>query len=328
MKPFRLAFIGCGGVANGHVGRIEKIAEAEIVALCDTSAESIKRMKERHPSVADLPVYEDWRKMLDEVKVDAVEIHTPHTLHFEQIMESLARGLHVLTEKPMVCSTEHALAIVKKLEETGLKLQVSYQRHFEPTYRYIHDFIAAGKLGDVIFVSALQGQEWKRATKGAWRQVPELSGGGQLNDSGSHMMDILLWATGLRAESVMAIVDNCGTQVDINTSLAVKFTNGAQASIAVVGDAIHFYEDFTVWGTKGTVFYRNGKLSLSGEDGKLYEPKELPAASDPDRNFIDALLGKAELEVPVECGLRVIELTEAAWRSGKSGCAEKVVRAD
>ena len=326
MNPIRLAFIGCGGVANGHVGRIEQIPEAEIVALCDTSPDSIKRMKERHPSVAKLPVYEDWREMLDAVEVDAVEIHTPHTLHYEQIMESLDRGLHVLTEKPMVCMTERAKNVAAKVKETGLKLQVSYQRHFEPQYRFIRDYIAAGKLGDVHFVSALQGQEWKKAVKGTWRQDPKLSGGGQLNDSGSHLIDILLWTTGLAAESVQAIVDNRGTLVDINSSLAVRFTNGAQASIAVVGDAIHWWEDFTVWGDKGVIYFRNGELSCADENGKITEPKKLPKPSNPDRNFIDAILGKDELDVPVECGMRVIELTEAAWRSGESGCAERVAR--
>lgn len=326
MGKVRIAFIGCGGISHGHASRISTMPDAEIVGLCDTNTRTLKDYPKRHPRLAGVPTFADWRKMLDKVKADAVEIHTPHTLHYEQIMESLARGLHVLSEKPMVCTTKHAADVVRKVKATGLKFQISYQRHFERGFRFAKELIASGKFGSVQFVSALQGQGWLQGTRGSWRQDPKLSGGGQLNDSGSHLVDIILWVTGLVPSEVTAFIDTFDAPVDINSAINVRFKNGAQANISVVGNSLKWWEDLTIWGEKGMLIFRNGQLTHCDADGELHLPQRMPGSTDPDRNFVDAILGKAELEVPVECGLRVIQLTEAAWESAAKGRPVKVKR--
>lgn len=320
----RIGMIGCGGIAIGHVRRLLEIPEAEIVALNDPSQDSIARMKEQCPAVKDLPVFEDYREMLDSVELDAVEIATPHTLHFEQAMDSLDHGLHILLEKPMVCRVDHAHKLIDHAKEKDRIIVLSYQRHYQPQFRYIKKTIDEGKLGKITFLSALQCQNWKKGTAGKWRQVPELSGGGQLNDSGSHLIDIILWTTGLAADEVYGYIDNCGTPVDINSALTLKFKNGAQGTVSVVGDAPCWYEDFTIWGESGVLFYRNGQLSQCGPDGKVAPVEDLPEGGNPDKNLIDAILGRDVVWAPPVCGLRVIELTEAAWRSAAEGRPMKV----
>jgi len=320
-QKIRIGMIGCGGIAHGHVKRTLAIPEAEIVALNDTSPESIERMKTSIPEVAGLPVYDDYRKMLDGVELDAVQIATPHTLHFQQAMNSIDKGLHILLEKPMVCRVSHAKELMAHAEANKRIIVLSYQRHYQPEFRYIRKVIQSGEIGDVTYVSALQCQQWKKGTAGKWRQVPELSGGGQLNDSGSHLIDIILWTTGLSVEQVFGYLDNCGTPVDINSALTLKFTNGAQGTVSVVGDSPCWYEDFTIWGEKGVLFYRNGKLTCCNPDGQICDPAELPEGSNPDQNLIDAILGRDKVWAPPECGLRVIELTEAAWKSAELGQA-------
>jgi predicted dehydrogenase len=321
MKQIRIGFIGCGGIANAHAERLRSIPEAEIVALCDPLDESMERFVKLNPEAAKVPRFEDdWLKMLDTVEMDAVGIFTPHTLHFEQTMAALDRGLHVLAEKPMVCTSDRARQIIKKLDETGLKLQISYQRHFDPVFQVAREMIANGDIGDLQFVHCHQGQEWLKSQSGTWRQILELSGGGQLNDSGSHLIDIILWVTGLEAESVHAFVDNCGTPVDINSAVNIRFKSGAQGSISVVGSCPVWTEEHTFFGEKGVLNINDGALYLSvpGKDKKVVDLPDSPG-EDPDRNFVDAILGEAELVVPATCGLRVIELTESAWESGKTG---------
>ena len=324
MDPIRIAFIGCGGVSNGHARRILEFPDAEIVALCDNDPKRIEDYRAAYRSLADVPAFADWREMLDSVELDAVEIHTPHTLHHEQMMECLGRGLHVLCEKPMACTTEHALDVARKVEETGLKLQVSYQRHFDPVFRHARNLIAEGVIGELHFLSAWQTQNWKEAVKGTWRQIPELSGGGQLNDSGSHLVDIILWVSDLVADQVTAFIDNRGTPVDINSAVSVQFTNGARGTISIIGGGIGFDEEIIFYGTKGRLVVQNGQLIHVDENGDMHMPRNMPRSTDPDRNFVDAILGKDELQVPVECGLRVIQLTEAAWKSSDEGAPHKV----
>ncbi|MGQ9628942.1 MAG: Gfo/Idh/MocA family protein [bacterium] len=328
-KRVRVGMIGCGGIALHHAARLKAVPEAKIAALADIDKGAIDKMRERFPETRNIPAFQDYRKMLDEVKLDAVEISTPHTLHFQQAMDALERDLHVLLEKPMVCKVEHAVQLIERTKEKKDKIVlVSYQRHYQPPFRYMRDFIGSGHLGNVTFVSALQCQQWLKGTRGTWRQNPELSGGGQLNDSGSHLLDIILWTTGLAVESVSAFIDNLGSPVDINSAINLRFIGGAQGNISIVGDAPCWHEDLTIWGTEGAFFYRNGKLFYCGEDGKMEEPNEMPPASDPDRNFIDAILGRDTVQSPPICGLRVIELTEGAWRSAATGQVVTISRSN
>jgi predicted dehydrogenase len=329
MSKIRMGFIGCGGNANLHIGRIASMPEVEIVGLCDVNEESIARTKERNPSVAEIPTFTEYNELLRSVEMDAVQISTPHTLHFDQIMDSLDTGLHVLTEKPMVCSVEHAEKVIEKSRETGLILMVAYQRHLMPHFRYVRNQIAAGELGDIQFVSALQDQAWYRRTAGTWRQQLVLAGGGQLNDSGSHLLDIILWMTGLGVAEVHALSERFESEVDINSALSIRFTNGAMGNISIVGNSPSggMWEDTTIWGTKASVYIRKGELTVktAGSD-ETFEPIGLPGGSTPDRNFVDTILGTDTVQVPPECGLRVIELTEAAWRSMETGRPARVKR--
>ena len=319
MSKIRVGIIGVGGISYGHIKNFLASPDAEIVGLVDNDPKRLETAFEKVPELKGVPTYSDYKDLIKNGGLDAVQLNTPHTLHYEEIMDSLNAGLHVLTEKPMVCTTPDAREIIKKRDETGKVVMISYQRHFQPQYRYMKQAIENGGIGEVTFLSALQCQGWKKGVAGSWRQIPELSGGGQLNDSGSHLLDMCLWLTGLTAESVHAYVDHCDTPVDINSALAMRFTNGAQGTVSVVGDSVcGWYEDFTIWGTKGVLFYRNGKLIHCNEAGAMVEPTELPAGGNHDQGFCDAILGRDKNWVPAECGLRVIELTEAAWKSAEA----------
>jgi len=317
-EKVRIGFIGCGGMARSHMKVFfTSVPEAQIVALCDPSDEQIKRCIDAFPSLREVPVFKDYREMLEKVAMDAVAIITPHTQHFQQAMDALDKGLHVLIEKPMVCTIEHAKILVNRFQETGKVGLVAYQRHYAPQFRYIKQSIESGKVGEVQFISALQCQEWYKGTMGTWRQDPELSGGGQLNDSGSHLVDIILWTTGLMVQTVTAFTENFESKVDINSALSIKFRNGALGNISIVGNAPTWHEDITFWCSEGMFLYRNGHLQFVDAAGKRHDltEKDMPPGSSPGRNFVDAILKGVPVESPPECGLRVIEMTEAAWKS-------------
>ncbi len=314
----RIGFIGSGGNARHHMGQILAQPDAQIVAIADPNPAMIEAAHRQYPALSGVPAFDNHSDMLASVRMDAVVISTPHTTHKEQILAALDKGLHVLCEKPLVCTVADATEVIARLEEAGRVGLLSYQRHYQPEFRYIRSRIAAGDLGPVTFISALQCQNWKNGTRGTWRQDPALSGGGQLNDSGSHLLDIILWITGLKVDTVSAFIDNLGTPVDINSALSIKFQGGAQGNISVVGDATDWHEDVTIWCEKGFFLMRNGKLQVSEGAGR-YTFDSLRGGSSPDRNFLDAIAGRAEVQSPFTCGLRVIELTEAAWKSAALG---------
>ncbi|SEC79286.1 Gfo/Idh/MocA family oxidoreductase [Paenibacillus sp. GP183] len=323
MEKVRFLIIGVGGMGREHIRRLLQVPEAEIIALADPSATAIEQVKGRFPDLANVSVYSDYREAISRVNADAAIIVSPHSMHFEQGMACLEGGLHVLMEKPFVDGSENAAHIIAQADTLNKHLAVAYQRHLQGPYIYIRDLIQSGELGNINYICAYQAQSWLKGTTGTWRQNPALSCGGQLNDSGSHLLDVVLWVTGLEPESVSAFIDNRGSQVDIDSSVTVRFREGAIATFNVVGSAtIGWHEDVSIHGDKGTVLFRNDQIFVAKEGQReLVEVKdELPASSDPNRNFVDLILGKvSEPAAPSSCGLRIARLTEAAWRSAANG---------
>jgi len=218
--------------------------------------------------------------------------------------------------------------LIARAEEKGRHLAVAYQRHLEGPYVYLRDLVQSGALGRILMVSAYQAQSWLEGTAGSWRQDPSLSCGGQLNDSGSHLLDVVLWVTGLQPQEVTATIDNRGTRVDIDSAVTVRFDGGALATFVVVGSAhgsntYGVWEDISIHGDNGTALYRNGKLLVARDGSRdLIEVPvdQLPADGDPDRDFIDLVQGHiAQAAAPASCGLAVARLTEAAWKSAELG---------
>ncbi len=321
----RIGFIGAGGISAVHYERLRPVKGAAVVALTEPSATSLQRLFARFPETERLPRYENYIDMIRREDLDGVVVMSPHTLHYEQISTCLGKGLHVLAEKPLTCTVKHAKALIRKAAQVNRVLMIAYQRHYDPQFRYMREQIAKGALGEIQFVQAIQSQEWLRVTKGMWRQTLALSGGGQLNDSGSHLIDIIMWVTGLKVAEVYAKQENFGGEVDINATLSMKFRNGALGSMSIIGNAPAWYEDHSIVGSKGALYLRQGiGLIHQDEMGKPVQVKLPKYTKDPDSNFIDVIRGKDVPQAPAECGLRTIEVTEAAWRSASSG---KAVRA-
>lgn len=327
-QKVRVGIIGTGGIAQGHVKRLSAHPHVEITAICDIVPSQMDKTVERFPHLKDVPRFTDYRELISSGLVDAVNLCTPHTIHFEQIMNSLDKGLHVLSEKPMVCKVSDAHTVLKKIDESGKIFVLNYQRHYQPEFLYMRNEIASGKYGPVQFVQGLQCQGWLKGCAGSWRHDPALSGGGQLNDSGSHLLAVLLFVTDLPVAEVTGFIDNLSVPVDINSALSLKFVGGAQGNLSIVGNAPTFYEDITIWCENGVFFLRNGKLEVCDGDGKKFTPtlEEMPVGSDPDVNFINAILGKEAIGSPGIWGLRVIELTEAAWKSAADHAITTVAR--
>jgi len=327
-QKLRFGFIGCGGNSRGHGRSVSGVEDVEIVALADPSENALNAFKETVGLDDSVPTYTDHDEMLAAAKPDAVVISSPHGLHFDHIMSALDAGCHVHTEKPMVCTVDHAKQVMARVEETGLHLIIGYQRHLSPTYQYCRKVVQSGELGKVNFVAAHQSQNWYRNQQGKWRQDPFLGGGGQLNDSGSHLIDILLWVLEASPDTVFAMIDNLDIEVDVLTAMSIKFDTGALCNISIVGHAHGgVQEDFSIWMEEGALFLRAGKLYQQGKGGKPepVDESELPKGGNKDVAFIELIRGeRTENPIGVENGLRVIQLTEAAWQSADLGKPVKV----
>lgn len=328
----RVGAIGSGGNARSHMRRMTAIEGVEIAGITDPSEDAIEAALTQIEFAEEPETFEDHAEMLDNVEMDAVMISTPHTLHFEQIMDCLDAGLHLLCEKPMVCTTDHAQQVIDAWKQSGLVMGVAYQRHTMAPFRYCRQRIVSGKMGDVLFINSLQSQSWyqSQVVNNTWRSKPELSGGGELNDSGSHLIDIVLWMSDLQPDEVFAYQDRMGSEVDILSAIDVRFDGGALCTFSIVG-----YQSWKGMFEETTIWLEDGQLAIRGDEvwewtdeakHKVVDPNRHERTWSPDANFIAAIRGEEEIQSSPEDALKVIQLSEAAWASADSGRPEKVNR--
>ncbi|MES1227609.1 MAG: Gfo/Idh/MocA family oxidoreductase, partial [Armatimonadota bacterium] len=292
-----------------------------IVALVDPSLPAVERTLNEFPVLAGTRGFGSFEEFIKDPQCDMVVISSPHTIHADQVVASLASGLHVLCDKPLVTTVGDAHRVISARDAANRVAAIAYQRHADGAWKWLREAVQDGRFGKIRMVNSHLGQQWLQLTRGSWRQLKSLSGGGQLNDSGSHMLDVLLWATGLRASSVSAYMDFCGTEVDINSTVSVLFTGGEMATLTVVGDAALWHERHFIWFEEAMVALADGTAEVWQRDGTHSKIDQFPRWPGIQENFLAAIESGAEVLAPFECGLRTIELTEAAWRSHDQGGA-------
>ncbi len=332
-SSIRIGLIGCGlNMREAHARRLLQMPEARIAGICDPERENVERMRDAHALLRGLPAFADYRELLDQTPLDAVVVSTPHVFHYPQISEALQRGLHVLAEKPLVTRSEHARRLIELRDKRRRVLLLSYQRHYQGAYRHLRRLVQAGTLGRINMIVGHQSEDWLTANAGRWRTEPEISGGGVVADVMSHILEALLWITDHRPEEVYACFDGRGTRVEVVAALTVRFENGLTASISTGGDTRRpcFHEEINLWGERGAVelVWERGAVITEWLPQRRNVPEsEWPAGSDPDRNFVNAVLGLEPVECPAEWGLKVTLLKEAAWESGRLRQPVRVARA-
>lgn len=335
-RKIRFGTIGCG---NAGSYRTRTLAAhplgVQISAVADLEMPNLDRLASTLGY--DFVRYtgdQDYRRLIDENDLDAVGIFTPHALHYDHVKYAIRKGLHVLIEKPMVCGVANALEITRLMRESGKIGIVHYQRHYEEKYVKARELIKQGFLGDIKHFFIYMAQDWYGKT---WRGEPELSGGGQINDSGSHYQDILLWMLNALPISAEGTIDSIYRgkkgKVEYNGSFNVELNNGANGRIIIISDIPGgFRDDVRIVGTKGSFLFQDNRLIFfdaqknTYNDIPLRKPKNYP--DSPCDNFVKMLYGKNRINrVPFIFGCRVALLTEAMLRSGHNN-GKKIFCAD
>jgi len=335
-SSLRFAAIGCG---NAGTARICVLAEHElgvkVVAGADLLSSNLDNLSARlgYP-IKQYVGDQAYKKMLAENELDAVGIFTPHIPHYEHVLAAMQHNLHVLIEKPMVCGSANALEVTRLMRESGKVGIIHYQRHYEPKFAKARELIQKGLIGDVQRFFVYMAQDWPGRT---WRAEPEYSGGGQINDSGSHYLDILLWMLDTLPRSAEGHTDTFYNgkrgKVEFNGSFNVELENGAVGRIVILADIPGgFVDDVRIIGSEGSLFFQGDRLIHF--DAKKNSYHDMPTTlaknypSSPCDNFVKLIRNKVRVNrVPFIFGCHVALLTEAMLRSGAQG-GKKIVCAD
>jgi len=327
-SQIRIVCLGTGGIAAKHTRYFKDREDVQIVAGCDVSTDQVHSLWERTwegDAPDPLPeAFTDAAEMYAKTQPDAVVICTPHTLHYEQSIQALDAGCHVLMEKPMVTSAPHAYALRDKVAESGKVFLVAFNTPCSPEMLYIRNCIQQETYGKLQVVSGFIAQDWFNLTEGLWRRKPELSGGGMAYDSGAHLLCSLMWTVQTPIAEVSAFVDNHGTEVDINSAFSVRFENGVIASIAIGGNCQANRADLHYMFENGRIDVDAWHASWMDIHEQHQKVKYPPVTADmdampPARNFIESIQGKAQPRATVDDGIIHSELMDAIYESANTG---------
>lgn len=321
----RVGVVGGGFIGTTVGSEFVEHDDARVVALVDID-ESVLESAGRELGVDADSRYDDYEAMLDAESLDAVLIGTPHTLHYDQIRAAFDRDLHVMCDKPLTTDLDDARDLVERDRERDEVLMVGYQRHLYQAFIEARE-VWRDPEREPRWITAEVCQDWIERFEGTWRQNPDLSGGGYLYDTGSHLLDCVLWSTGLTPDAVsatMSFVDDA-ERVDGRATVTVRFTNGATASFSLSGETPCMREHVRMWDEQGAV-------ALDSQD---WEPSEYavidaesgeyrPRLSRTDRQtkadaFVEAIRTGEEPVATALDGLRVTAVTEAAYESAQQG---------
>ncbi|MBO4885458.1 MAG: Gfo/Idh/MocA family oxidoreductase [Clostridia bacterium] len=195
-KKLRIGFIGTGGMGRSHVRMQSANPRVEIVAMCDLVPGKCEKIKAEFGLDAGIPVYADFRAMIDNERLDAVDIATSNDFHSVAAVYALERGLHVFSEKPDAISVEEALKMKNAAERAGKVLMCMRNNRYYNNSRYLKNYILSGRAGEIYCGRC----GWIRRRgvpgRGGWFTDKARSGGGPLIDLGVHMIDLSIWLMG------------------------------------------------------------------------------------------------------------------------------------
>ncbi len=332
--------IGVVGLVHGHVGWILKAMERpdiEVVGIAESNRALAQRYAEQYGYSMDL-VYDDLETMLEETKPEAVTAFNTIYDHLATVEASAPRGIHVMVEKPLAVSLEHARQMEKLAEEHNIHLLTNYETTWygsnHEIYRLVHDENKLGELRKIVVHDGHPGP--KEIGVGEefleWLIDPKLNGGGALMDFGCYGANLITWLMqGERPTSVTAVTQQIKPEVypdvDDEATIIVTYPK-TQGVIQASWNWPISRKDTEVYGQTGYAH------ALNASDIRMQERQETPESTrqaaarpapydDPFRYLTAVVRGTISVKPTdlsaLENNMVVMEILDAAKRSAETG---------
>lgn len=335
MKIIKFAIVGCGAIGSRHVSVICNEKMAELVAVCDKDEEKCKKISSEHNNI---PYYTSYKKMLDCVKVDIVDVCTPNFLHAKMSIDAMNKGNNVLVEKPLSLTASDSKKMIATAKKNKVKLFVVKQNRFNRPVAFVQKLIAENKLGKILMINTnvLWNRNNEYYSKSDWRGKIKLEGG-SLYTQASHFVDLLIWWCGdvVSAKTTIATKNHKIETEDCGVSI-LKFKKGG---LGLIEWTTCIYEknyegSITIIAEKGTIKIGGQYLNKIEywnvesipcpdpsviEENKIYE-RDKGTKSNHDlviSNYISILNNNGGELVGGEEGIKTIEAIEKIYKSSK-----------
>jgi predicted dehydrogenase len=342
LNVFQIGILGGGNISDTHARAAAGVAAVRVSAVYGQNAGRAAQLAARAGAVA----YAELERFLDHKPLDIVAIGSPSALHAEHAIGAIARGLHVIVEKPLDISTARIDELIAAADRAGVKVGVFFQDRLKPDVIRMKDIVESGRLGTPVLASGRV--KWHRPDEyfgeSRWRGTWALDGGGALMNQGIHTIDLLAWMCGPVARvSAFAATRVHPIEVEDTLTATLEFASGALGVLEASTCAYPGYpRRLELTGRDGTLILDGDALvAVDHRDGQLPAPTsqlpnllpnpnyQLPTSAQtatvgdalPHQRIIEDFVKAIETNGTPACdareGRRSVAIVEAIYRSAR-----------
>jgi len=327
-RQLNFGVIGCGRIGYIHAENlVTRIPNVRLESVADVAASAARDLASR---LNIGKVSDDYRELLADPAINAVAICSSTDTHSRIIQEAAAAGKHIFCEKPIDYDLTRIRAALAAVEKAKVKLQIGFNRRFDPSFAKVRELVASGAIGQphVIRITS-------RDPGPPPLEYIKVSGGIFL-DMAIHDFDMVRFLSGSEAHEIYAIGDALVDPAirdagDVDTAIiTMRLENGALATVDNSRKAIYGYDQrVEVFGSKGSASAGNrtpDAHTLADATG-VHEAKPLhffleryaEAYVIEMRAFVDAVLQDRTPPATGVDGLQPVIMGLAATRSLREG---------
>ncbi len=265
MKTVTVGVLGAGRIGRIHTQNLLRMPGVRVKAVADPYADF------GGWPASNVRTGPEVELVLDDPEIEAVLICSPTPTHAPLTEAGAKAGKHIFCEKPIDLDPDRIRQTLKTVEAAGVKLQVGFNRRFDPTFARVRKAVTDGEIGNVQIVKITS-----RDPEAPPVSYVESSGGIFL-DMTIHDFDMVRFVTGLEAEEVHAmgavLIDPAiGGAGDVDTAVTVlKMTDGSLAVIENSRQAVYGYDQrVEAFGSGGSAEAANetpNRVTISGREG-------------------------------------------------------------
>jgi predicted dehydrogenase len=203
VKRIGMGLVGAGFVGPHHLDAVRRLGFVDVVAIAGSSEASARKKAD---ALGVSKAYASYEALLDDPDIQVVHNATPNYLHFPVNAAAIAKGKHVVSDKPLAMTAAEAKTLVEQAKKAGIVHAVTFNYRGNPLVQQARHLIARGDLGTPTFVHGHYLQDWLlKDTDYSWRLEPDKGGASSaLGDIGSHWCDLAQHVSGLTITEVLA----------------------------------------------------------------------------------------------------------------------------
>ena len=198
-----MGLVGPGFVGAHHIDAVRRLGFVDVVAVAASSEASARRKAD---ALGVPKSYGSFDALVADPDIQVVHNTTPNYLHGPVITAALARGKHVISDKPLAMTADEARRLWEAAANAGVVHAVTFNYRGNPLVQQAREMIVRDEIGPVHFVHGAYLQDWLlETTDFSWRLEPEKGGASSaIGDIGSHWCDLVQHVIGQRVVEVLA----------------------------------------------------------------------------------------------------------------------------